>query len=186
MSLCPPRRRSYRRREISVAALILLLASPAVTGARSAQVSADASACDAKPRPAKLNFTLRDVAGEKVTLNAFRGKVIILDFWATWCIPCRTEIPGFVELQRQYGAQGLQIIGVSVDDPVEKLKPYVAELKMNYPVLLGRDHNEVLDAFGRLPSVPTSVVIARDGSICTKHVGIAPMAVFEREILSLL
>jgi len=144
------------------------------------------AACDAKAKPANLSFVLKDVTGAKVSLSTFKGKVLILDFWATWCIPCRTEIPDFVALQAKYRDRGLQVLGVSVDDTVEKLKPYVAEMKMTYPVLLGRGHPEVLDAFGPIPSVPVSVVIGRDGTICTKHIGIAPMGVFEGEIAGLL
>jgi cytochrome c biogenesis protein CcmG/thiol:disulfide interchange protein DsbE len=143
-----------------------------------------AAACDPKARAAKLNFTLKDIAGQKVALSTFAGKVLILDFWATWCVPCRTEIPGFVDLQTKYGDRGLQIVGVSVDDPIDKLKPYAAEMKMNYPVLLGQ--SGILDAYQPIPSVPTSVVIGRDGRICARHVCIALMDVFEREINALL
>ena len=146
----------------------------------------DPGVCDAKPKTAKLNFTFKDVNGAKVALSDFKGKVIILDFWATWCVPCKAEIPGFVDLQAKYGASGLQILGLSVDDPVSKLKPYVAEMKMNYPVLQGLGHDDVLDAYAPIASIPTSVVIGHDGKICTKHTGIASMDVFEKEIKSLL
>jgi thiol-disulfide isomerase/thioredoxin len=148
--------------------------------------AAGAGVCDPKPKAAKLNFSFKDVNGNKVALSDFKGKVIILDFWATWCVPCKAEIPGFIGLQTKYGAKGLQILGLSVDDPVSKLKPYVAEMKMNYPVLQGLDHDDVLDAFAPIASIPTSVVIGRDGTICTKHTGIVPMDVFENEIKSLL
>ena len=147
---------------------------------------AGAGACDAKGKPAKLNFTFKDANNKNVSLSDFKGKVILLDFWATWCVPCKAEIPGFIDLQARYGAAGLQILGLSVDDPVAKLKPYVAEMKMNYPVLQALGHDEVLDAFAPIASIPTSVVIGRDGKICTKHTGIAPMDVFEKEIKSLL
>src|SRR5690606_20246662 len=81
-------------------------------------------ACPANAKKADLNFTVKDLEGRSVKLADFKGKVILLDFWATWCPPCKAEIPGFVELQEQYGEQGLQVVGVSVDDPPEKLKPF--------------------------------------------------------------
>src|SRR6187549_1554121 len=83
-------------------------------------------------KPAPLNFTLKDMNGIDVKLASFKGKVIVLNFWATWCGPCRVEIPYLIELQRQYG-EDLVVLGVSVDDPAEKLKPYAVEMKINYP-----------------------------------------------------
>jgi thiol-disulfide isomerase/thioredoxin len=100
--------------------------------------------------------------------------VILLDFWATWCVPCKFEIPGFVELQRKYGQDGLQVIGVSVDDTVEKLLPFVKEFKMNYPVLQGLGHDDVQEAYGPVVAIPTSVVITRDGLICARYTGLPP------------
>src|SRR5947199_367137 len=106
----------------------------------------DGAVCDAKSKPANLNFTLKDAANKDLTISAYKGKVIVLDFWATWCEPCKLEIPGFVDLQNQYGAKGLQMIGISVDDTLAQLKPYVAEYKMNYPVLQRLDHDEARPA----------------------------------------
>ena len=99
--------------------------------------------CDANAKAAPLDFTLKDVQNKDVKLASFKGKVLVIDFWATWCGPCKLEIPGFVDLQNRYGAQGLQFIGVSVDDKLEQLKPYVAEYKMNYPVLQGLGHDDM-------------------------------------------
>jgi thiol-disulfide isomerase/thioredoxin len=112
--------------------------------------------------------------------------VILLDFWATWCGPCKIEIPWFVEFQNKYGKDGLQVVGVSIDDTVEKLKPYVANAKMNYIVLQGLDHDDVQDAFGPMFGIPVTAVISRDGRICAKHVGLSSKDAFEREIKSLL
>jgi peroxiredoxin len=142
-------------------------------------------ACDANGKPAKLNFAFKDINSRKVSLSDFKGQVIILDFWATWCVPCKAEIPGFIDLQKKYGARGLQIIGLSVDDPPAKAKKYADEMKMNYPVLLAEGKEDILSAYDPIPSIPVSVVIGRDGRICSKHVGIAPMDVFEKEIASL-
>ena len=147
---------------------------------------ASGDACPANAKPANLDFTLKDMNGKDVKLSAYKGKVILLDFWATWCGPCKLEIPWFVEFQTKYGTKGLQALGVSVDDTVDKLKPYVAQLKMNYPVLQGLGHDDVQDAYGPLWGIPVTVVISRDGRICTKHTGISSKDSFEREIKSLL
>jgi len=148
--------------------------------------SAAGAMCDATAKPAPLNFTLKDMQNKDVKLADFKGKVIVLDFWATWCGPCKLEIPGFVDLQAKYGARGLQFIGISVDDKLEQLKPYVAEYKMDYPVLQGLGHDDVQDAFGPIWGIPTTIVIGRDGNICRKHQGLAGRDLFEREIKSLL
>jgi peroxiredoxin len=142
--------------------------------------------CDSKRRVANLNFTLKDMNGKDVALSAHRGKVILLDFWATWCGPCKIEIPGFVELYTKYESQGFVVLGVSVDDPVAKLKPYAAQFKMNYPVLVGLGRDDLQDAFGPLLGYPTSFLIGRDGKICTQHTGLAPKEQFEREIKTLM
>ena len=142
--------------------------------------------CPADAKDANLNFTLKDVSGKDVGLADYRGKVILLDFWATWCGPCKVEIPHFIEFQTTYGRQGLQVVGVSVDDTLEKLGPYVSEMKMNYVVLQGLGHDDLQDAFGPIFGIPVSVLISRDGKICATHTGLTGKDVFEREIKSLL
>jgi peroxiredoxin len=141
---------------------------------RSARAPA-AAACQAGVmKPANLSFTMKDMSGKNVSLSDFKGKVILLDFWATWCVPCKFEIPGFVELQRKYGKDGLQVIGVSVDDTLEKLQPFVEAFKINYPVLQGLGHDDVQEAFGPVVAIPTSVVITRDALICARYTGLPP------------
>ena len=122
--------------------------SPPTAASPAAATGAATSSCPANAKPANLNFTLKDVDNKDVKLASFKGKVILLDFWATWCGPCKIEIPWFIEFQQKYGKDGLQVVGVSVDDTLDKLKPYVAQMKMNYPVLQGLDHDDVQDAFG--------------------------------------
>jgi thiol-disulfide isomerase/thioredoxin len=136
-------------------------------------------------KPAKLDFTLKDMHGVDVHLESFKGKVILLNFWATWCGPCRAEIPSLVELQQQY-KDDLVVLGLSVDDTAEKLLPYAAEFKMNYPVLVGNGREDVQEAFGPLFGIPVSVIIGRDGVIAKKHSGIATKEQIEREIKTLL
>jgi cytochrome c biogenesis protein CcmG/thiol:disulfide interchange protein DsbE len=141
--------------------------------------------CDPEGRTANLSYTLQNENGKSVSLAAFKGKVIILDFWATWCPPCKIEMPWFVEFQDKYRAKGLVVLGVSVDDTPAKLKAFATEKKINYPLLVGRDREDMQDAYGPLWGVPTTFVIGRDGKICKKHTGLAAKAQFEREILAL-
>ena len=144
------------------------------------------SACPANAKPANMNFTLKDVDGKDVKLASLKGKVVLLDFWATWCGPCKIEIPWFIEFQKKYGKDGLQVVGVSVDDTEARLKPYVAKMNMNYLVLQGLDHDDIQDAYGPLFGIPVTVVISRDGKMCAKHVGLSSKDRFESEIKALL
>jgi thiol-disulfide isomerase/thioredoxin len=150
--------------------------------------AADATLCDRNPAPANLNFVLKDAAGSNFNLASQRGKVILLDFWATWCPPCKVEIPWFVEFQSTYGAKGLAVIGVSVDDPPEKLSPFIRQYKMNYPVLLGIGRDDITGrkGFDAGAVLPKTVVIARDGRICKAHLGLSAKEKFEQEIKALL
>ena len=144
------------------------------------------AALDAKA--ANLNLTFKDLQGKSVTLSDYKGKVILLDFWATWCPPCRKEIPGYIELYNTYKSRGLVVIGVSMDDAehLADVKQYAAQIKMNYPILLGAGRERDLKpAFGELP-LPTSFVIARDGRICARHDGLTAKEQVEREITALL
>jgi thiol-disulfide isomerase/thioredoxin len=187
---------------VAVAILIVMLAPGADNGGAppagspkgkltgSPNSAEDDAVADAKVagKAAPLDFTLKDMNGVDVKLAAFKGKPIVLNFWATWCGPCRAEIPSLVELQKQYGDEGqdVVILGISVDDPVEKLKPYASQMKMNYPVLVGNGRDDVQDAFGPLWGIPVTVFIDRDGRIAKKHSGIASKEQFEQEIKALL
>lgn len=151
----------------------------------SAAVKAPAG-CDANARPANLDFVLKDMDGKDVKLADYKGKVVLLNFWATWCGPCKIEIPGFVELQEKYRDQGVVFLGFSVDDSPDKLKTYAADHSMNYPVLVGDGHEDVQEAFGPIYGIPVTVLINREGMICRKHTGIAPKTKFEEEIKALL
>ena len=132
------------------------------------------------------DFSLGLVDGNTFKLSEHRGKVVVIDFWATWCGPCKIEIPWFVEFQTKYGAQGLQVVGVSVDDTVDKLNPFIREFKMNYPVLQGLGHDDLTNAYGPMWGIPVTAVISRDGKICSKHTGLGSKDKFEDEIKGLL
>ena len=128
--------------------------------------------CPANAKKANLQLAFRDLTGRSVSLERYRGKVLILDFWATWCVPCQVEIPGFIDLYRKYQSAGLEVVGVSVLDDFKKASPFVQQHGMNYTVLDGNDRDDVERAFGPFAGLPTTLVIARDGSICARHVGI--------------
>jgi peroxiredoxin len=142
-------------------------------------------ACPADAKIANLNLTFKDLQGKPFALSDTKGKVVLLDFWATWCPPCRKEIPGFIELYNTYRSRGLVVIGVSMDDSARDVKRFSKQLKMSYPVLMGAGRDDLEPAFGPLP-LPTSFVIARDGRICAQHDGLTPKEQVEREIAALL
>ena len=149
--------------------------------------SGETAACMADAKPATWDYKLKNLEGKEVSLSSFKdsGKVVLLNFWATWCGPCKAEIPGFVELQEKYKDK-LTMIGYSVDDTAELAKKYAAEYKMNYPILLGEGREDVQDAYGPIWGIPASFIISKDGRVCRKHMGIAPKAVFEKEVLALM
>ena len=135
------------------------------------------------------DFTLEDISGNKVMLQHYRGKVILLDFWATWCPPCKRSIPELVDLQRKYGEEGLVILGVSVDDLDTVNNRYLSAFKEKYKInyiILRANSQVVSDYFGtESMAVPTIFVIDRGGEIVDKHVGFRPGAA-ERSIKDLL
>lgn len=134
--------------------------------------------------PLAPDFSLQQLSGPPLALSSYRGKVVLLDFWATWCVPCREEIPRLVELQNKYGEQGFQIIGVSMDDGPEPVRDFYREFKMNYPVVMGDAKTGEL--YGGVLGLPIAFVIGRDGRIYAKHIGATDVAVFEEEIRRLL
>jgi thiol-disulfide isomerase/thioredoxin len=137
-------------------------------------------------KDAPLNFTLKDVNGVDVKLSTFKGKVILVNFWAKWCGPCRAEIPDLVELQDTY-RDDLVVLGILVQDRWDdKVKPFAAELKINYPLLDASERVDVEEAFGPMWGLPTSFVIGRDGRIAIKRTGIGTKEQFEQEIKALL
>ena len=135
-----------------------------------------------KPAP---SWELQDLDGKTVHSSDFKGKVVVLDFWATWCPPCRAEIPGFIELQRKYQAQGLAVVGVSVDQASsDTVKTFAQKLGINYPVVL--TDTKVVTAYGGIDGLPTTFIIDRAGSIVKQHLGFTEKSEIESEIKSLL
>jgi cytochrome c biogenesis protein CcmG/thiol:disulfide interchange protein DsbE len=166
--------------------LLTLALGASLAGFWQAAVLGQEPACEASAKPANLDFVLKDMNGRDVNLGDYRGQVILLDFWATWCAPCRVEIPNFIELLDEYGPRGFVVLGISVDDPVSALQSFAAELKIDYPVLVGADRDDVMDAYGPPVGFPTSFIIDRAGKICASHTGFASKEQFEQDIVPLL
>lgn len=138
------------------------------------------------PNAANLAFTLKDMNGKEVNLASFRGKPIVLNFWATWCGPCKAEIPALIELVDKYKANELTVLGVSVDDSPEDLKKFAAEYRMNYPVLVGLGQDEFQEKYDAVIAIPITWFISPDGSIFKKHQGPATKAFLETQIKGML
>jgi thiol-disulfide isomerase/thioredoxin len=157
------------------------------------------AACAADAKPANLDFTLKDINGKDVRLAAYKGKVVLLDFWATWCVPCKVEIPIFIDLYNRYKSQGFEVVSVVLLDQFANAKPYAAKMQMTYPVLDGDPQQDKIDdAYGPLFGLPMSFLIGRDGRMCQKHLGLPGMQgtkepdaktvaqIFESEVKALL
>ena len=130
--------------------------------------------------PFAPEFSLPDTTGQPLKLSDYRGKVVLLDFWATWCEPCREEIPHFVELQNKWGDRGFQVIGVSMDDGPEPVRDFYRQFKMNYPVVMG--NAKIGELYGGVLGLPIAFVIGRDGRIYSRHIGATELSVLQGEI----
>ena len=156
-------------------ALVVVLVLPAVT---------PADLTPATSRKTAPDFTLTDAKGRPVKLSAYKGRVVLLDFWATWCTGCKVEIPWYMEFQSTYKKSGLSALGVSMDDDGWKsVKPFLRHHKINYPIVIG--NWEMGDRFG-FNSMPATLLIDRNGKIADLHVGMVDKDAFESEIQILL
>jgi peroxiredoxin len=175
--LLPNYGRTFRR-AISLAACLVLVA--VVLGCAAANQSPKAISGSSKVAP---DFSLLDSDGATLKLSGYRGKVVLLDFWATWCHGCRTEIPWYMEFESKYRDKGLAVIGVSMDTGWNTVKPFMAKESMNYPVVIGSDG--LLEQYGS-HSMPATYLIDREGRIADYHIGVVNKDQFESEIKKLL
>lgn len=146
--------------------------------------SAPASPGRAEVGDSAEEFSLQDLSGRTVRLSDYKGKVVVVDFWATWCPPCRQEIPGFVKLHRQYRDRGVEFVGISFDRAAAPVRQFASTYGVTYPIVLGTP--EVAMAYGGVDAIPTTFVIDREGRITAKHTGFAPPDVFAGAIESAL
>lgn len=128
-------------------------------------------------------FSLSDINGKTVSLSDFKEKVVILDFFASWCPPCKQEIPDFIELQKAYGDKGFAMIGVALENAREA-KDFAVKALINYPVLV--DDEKVSNSYGPIRSIPTTFILDKAGKIVKMYIGFRPKDVFENDIKELL
>jgi peroxiredoxin len=131
------------------------------------------------------DFSLKTSSGETITLSKLKGKVVVVNFWATWCGPCRAEIPGFIKVYEKYKSKGLEIVGVSLDQGGwNDVKPFVKKLTITYPVVLGNDR--VAAEYGNIDAIPTTFIVDKEGNIIARHIGYMKEEDFENTIKSYL
>jgi len=179
--------------------LVVMIVTTNFSGCDSRELSkvssADGGKSDANngPHP-EPDVTFKNLQGQDVSLSSLKGKVVIVNFWATWCEPCRVEIPWMIGFQQKYADKGLTILGVAMDDEGKSVvAPYVQStqfnvdghaMTMNYPIVLGND--DIAAKFGGLLGFPTTIVISRDGKVQKRFIGLADEAELDKQIKALL
>jgi peroxiredoxin len=167
------------QRAAVAATLALVLAGCSKRSPAEAVVKSD------KDRKAAPAFSLTDERGTPVSLADYRGKVVLLNFWATWCGPCQIEIPWFIEFEQKYKDRDFAVLGVSFDDDGWKsVRPYIAAHKINYRIMIGTEKMSQL--YGGVDSLPTTFIVDRQGRIAAQHVGLVDKSDYQNEILKLL
>lgn len=174
-----------RKEGIKAGIAVIAMAVGLWAGQRSpAPVAKVGSSGPLKAHALAPGFSLLDLHGRELRLADHKGKVILLDFWATWCVPCQTEIPRFVTWQDKYRRQGFQVIGISLDDGPKPVREFYRKFHMNYPVAMGNE--KVARAYGGILGLPANFVIGRDGQIRAMHLGTTDLTALEQEIRGLL
>ncbi len=131
------------------------------------------------------DFTLKGLSGEDISLSDFTGKVVVVSFWATWCGPCRAEIPSFVKLRDQYHDKGFEIIGISVDgDDTGEVAEFARRFKISYPIVMGT--METIKSYGPINAIPTTFIIDRKGKVHSRYLGMLSFEELESEVKDLL
>jgi peroxiredoxin len=170
-----------KRSPLTLVVVAFAVALMLYVGFHSARRSGTAFASHLTQSSPAPDFSLESLDGKTMKLSDLRGKAVLLNFWATWCGPCKIEMPWFVELQNQYAAQGLQIVGVAMDDASkEDIRKFAKDMGVNYPILIGKE--SVGDQYGGVPALPESFLIGRDGKIVDKIIGLRGKAEIEDAI----
>jgi thiol-disulfide isomerase/thioredoxin len=174
--------------------ILILIVTTNFSACNSGAANSKSSSATTEPRPDEPVVTFKNLQGQDVPLASLKGKVVIVNFWATWCEPCRVEIPWMIGFQQKYADKGLTILGVAMDEEGKSVvEPYVQKTQfdvdghqatMNYPIVLGND--ELAEKFGGLIGFPTTIVISRDGKVQKRYIGLADQGDLEKEIKGLL
>lgn len=141
------------------------------------------ASCNAEG-PANLDMTMKDMNDAEFKLSSLKGKVVLVNFWASWCAPCLAEIPEFIKVREEYHDKGFEIVGISTDDTAEQLRDFAAKYRTNYPLV--QVNAEAEEAYGPVFGLPTSIIVGRDGSVCKRHFGPLTKEQLEKELKSLL
>jgi peroxiredoxin len=170
-----------RRSPLAIIVVVVLVALMLYFAAHQARRTGGSSAAHNTQPSIAPDFSLESLDGGTMRLSDLRGKAVLLNFWATWCGPCKIEMPWFVDLQNQYRAQGLQIVGVAMDDASKAdIKKFAQDMGVNYPILIGKE--AVGDQYGGVPALPETFLIGRDGKIVDKIIGLRGKSEIEDSI----
>jgi cytochrome c biogenesis protein CcmG, thiol:disulfide interchange protein DsbE len=175
---------SGRMRNIATAILLAVAAAGGVYAVLHHRKEVTEEQIRAEARTAAPDFTLLDLEGKPRQLSSFRGKVVLLDYWATWCAPCKVEVPHLVALQKRYGPQGLQIIGISMDDDAAPVRTFARDFSVNYPIVLG--NADLAQSYGGVLGLPVAFLIDREGRIVKRLDGDVKLQGLESEIAELV
>jgi peroxiredoxin len=169
----------------SIAAAFALCAALSITGCNQYSSTVRAAVKAENERKPAPDFNLKDADGKPVKLSDYRGKVVLLNFWATWCGPCKIEIPWFMDFEQTYKDKNFAVLGVSLDDDGwDAVKPYIQEKKINYRVMIGTE--TVAQMYGDVDSLPTTFMIDRDGRVAAVHIGLVSKSDYIHDIVELL
>jgi thiol-disulfide isomerase/thioredoxin len=176
------RRGTQVKNRLAGTVLVAAIGAAASLGGCTSMNSVNAAALKpVKDRKAAPDITLKDAMGRTFKLSEYKGKVVLLNFWATWCGPCKIEIPWFIEFEQKYKDKGFAMLGVSMDEEGwEVVRPYIEKSKVNYRMAIGND--SIAQLYGGVDSLPTSFLLDKEGRIASVHVGLVSKSDYENEI----